>query len=245
MSDQHELESKLAALQLQHQALSLRLEQNSKHMMSLAQRIWELREQEQKKLATELHDGVGQVLTALVNKLRQHSLHDNVHTEELAELASMALRDVRSISRLMRPSILDDLGFDAAVGWLIRQFNLEATHRIQVDTDSTDTLPPQYQTVCFRVLQEAMTNIVKHAGATSIKISLVCQQNSWLLTIEDNGAGFELSKKGHEGVGLSSIHDRVAAYGGRAIVESSAGGGTKISAWLPPVQTNDMSEQPQ
>ena len=114
------LVDQISSLLQQQKVLNLQLQKNNQQMQLLAQRIWDFKEQEQKQLAKELHDGVGQILTALINRLNSDTAKSEAPTEEL-ELARQALQDIRDLSRLMRPPILDDLGLEAAIKWLARQ----------------------------------------------------------------------------------------------------------------------------
>jgi len=231
MTDPH-LVDQISALLQQQKVLNLQLQKNNQQMQMLAQRIWDLKEQEQKQLAKELHDGVGQILTALINRLNSDSTSHKAPTEEL-ELAKQALQDIRDLSRLMRPPILDDLGLEAAIKWLARQMGNDNQIKISVVVGQWQSMSESIQTTFYRICQEALTNIIKHAAASHVFIKLDSKDDGWHLLVSDNGCGFELADDSQKGVGLSSIKDRVSAYSGRAIIETTPDDGCSIKVYIP------------
>ncbi len=234
MTEQQALLAKINQLSLQQKALNLQLQQNTQNMQKLVRRVWHLKEKEQKRLATELHDGVGQVLTALVNQLTLIVQNNPDEAQQNAlQLAETALLDIRELSRLMRPPILDDLGLNAALKWLLRNMSQSGEFEASLDMSPDLSLPNDIQTVIFRVCQEAMSNVVKYAKASQVSIEIVQAQEGLHLEIKDNGVGFVLEDGAQKGVGLSSIKDRVASYSGRAVIESAPKMGCTISVFIP------------
>ncbi|PWK48609.1 sensor histidine kinase [Pleionea mediterranea] len=226
------LVDQISSLLQQQKVLNLQLQKNNQQMQLLAQRIWDFKEQEQKQLAKELHDGVGQILTALINRLNSDTAKSEAPTEEL-ELARQALQDIRDLSRLMRPPILDDLGLEAAIKWLARQMSGVNDIKITVVVGEYHKMPESIQTTFYRICQEALTNTIKHAAASHVFIKLDSKDDGWHLLVSDNGCGFELADDSQKGVGLSSIKDRVSAYSGRAIIETTPDEGCSIKAYIP------------
>lgn len=203
-------------------------------MRSLAKRVWRVQEDERKHIARELHDGVGQLLTALINQLElvgkddrspevRESLRDSLY------LARQALSDTRKISRLMRPRILDDLGLEAALNWLSRIMGEEEQANVSLEIKLDQELDNEMQTLVFRVVQEAVTNAIKHAQAESISIQVASQPNLLMVKVIDDGVGMNISEAlGPEGFGLGAMQDRVTAFGGQLMINSAPGDGCEI-----------------
>jgi two-component system, NarL family, sensor kinase len=218
----------------QQNRLAENLHSGHLQMRNLAKRVWRVQEDERKHIAQELHDGVGQLLMALINQLQQ--LNEQIPEDEFAEvmnLAQQALADTREISRLMRPRILDDLGLVPALQWLIRvmcdKTNVDAQLQQQVSSD----LDGETATLAFRVIQEAMTNAIKHAECTKIHIQLIVTDKLFMVKISDNGKGFVADRLNKEhGFGLSAMEDRVAAFGGQLQVSSELGKGCEIKVLI-------------
>ena len=158
-----------------------------------------MQEAERRLLARELHDELGQALTAVKISLHTARLQpdraslDAVLGDTMG-VVNQALAQVRSMSLQLRPSILDDLGLEAAVRWLLKgpahQAGVAAT--VQIDLP-TERLPRALETTCFRILQESLTNIGRHAGATAVDVRLAAADGALRLTVADNGAGFDVA----------------------------------------------------
>jgi two-component system, NarL family, sensor kinase len=235
MQDKKEqnLHQQLQTLMLQQKQLQLQLTENSLRMQHILRRVWQLNDKAQKRIANDLHDGVGQVLTALVNELAGIEHGGDQHKRALA-LAEMALKDTRQISRLLRPPILDDLGLQAALKWLARQISESRPGlNICLSMAADLTLNEELQIMVFRICQEALTNVVKYAKATDTRIEIAQDREGLKLCITDNGIGFELSEQTQKGVGLCSIQDRAASFGGWALVEAAPQQGCKITITIP------------
>lgn len=144
-------------------------------------------------------------------------------------LARQALSDTREISRLMRPRILDDLGLVPALQWLSRVMGEKNSIKIDLHEQLSVNLDDETQTLVFRVVQEAITNAIKHAQATHIEITVIATDRMLVLKIKDNGVGMtKETSESVEGFGLSAMRDRVAAFGGQLMVESQPGEGCEI-----------------
>ena len=206
-------------------------------------------EAERKRIASDLHDGLGQVLTML--KFRVEESLIRLASDQIEEVNGIlkevviqlrgAVGDVRRISTELRPSMLDDLGLVPTVVWLCRQF--EATHAgIKVTLDekiNEESIPIPVKIPIFRLIQEALNNIAKHAHATNVFIYLRVHHNGFLVEIVDNGVGFDSERLTNGascllGVGINSMRDRVEGSHGTFRIRSYAGTGTAISAvWGP------------
>jgi signal transduction histidine kinase len=157
----------------------------------------------------------------------------------LRDLADRSLQDVRGLSRLLRPQMLDDLGLVPTLRWLFREF--EKSANIEVDfADNSAGLPidPDVATLTYRIAQEALTNVAKHARAAFVHIRLDVAPTRLIFTIADSGIGFDaraafLSSDGSEGFGLRSMRDRVQLLGGQFTVHSAPGEGTRIEIDVP------------
>jgi PAS domain S-box-containing protein len=204
----------------------------------LIERVMTAQEEERGRIARELHDETGQSLTALLVGLR--TIEESPTMAEVAELArrlrrmvAQALDEVGRLSRGLRPSILDDVGLAAAVTRQVQE--LAQLHGVAVDTaiEGLDAkpLPPLLQTTVYRVLQEALTNVARHADARSVSVRLLRDEAALALRVQDDGTGFELGDS--QRFGLRGMRERVALLGGSLEVESEPGAGTTITAHFP------------
>jgi len=238
MTKNDEISKMLDALSLKQNQIAENLASGNTQMRSLAKRVWRVQEDERKHIARELHDGVGQLLTALINQIELtakeeasdetlKSLHDSL------DLARQALSDTRKISRLMRPRILDDLGLEPALKWLTRVMREEEKADITLQTQLSHELDGETQTLVFRVVQESITNAIKHAEAEHIKVQVVSQPSLLMVKVTDDGVGMDTEVAlGPDGFGLSAMQDRVAAFGGQLMIQSKLGEGSEIKMLL-------------
>lgn len=227
----------------ENQHLFSQLLEGERRFRSLAKGVWKVQEDERRRLALELHDGIGQTLTALKHQLQR--LEERVPQElqpafaELAEIATSALNDTRELSRLLRPPVLDDLGLLAALNWLKR--TLQQRTGLQVDLQhegfGDERVAPDIETLVFRVVQEALNNTVKHAQVENAKVSLRLSGNTLQVVIEDQGGGFDVEARmraggSNDSSGLRGMRDRVALFGGKLKVKSGADSGTRLEILL-------------
>ena len=212
----------------------------------LAQRVVRSQEDERARLSRDLHDGISQWLVSI--KLQVESgiakLIANASQPDLArasfDRAAIQLNDVlaevRRISHDLRPALLDDLGLGAALDHLTREFSEHTSITASFETEgSTDGLNDVANTVLFRIAQETLTNIKRHANASHVKLCLAADKTHVTLTISDNGIGFNvasISQHPKRGIGLRNMHERAAAIGGTLELTSSAEG-TQVTATLP------------
>ena len=202
-------------------------------------RVVQAQELERRRLARELHDETGQALTSILLGLKplEDALADHPARAGLAELREhvvSALQDVRRLAVELRPAVLDDFGLVAALERLTESFAEQTGSRVDFHSALGEArLPSDVETALYRVVQEALTNIVKHANARSVSISVARRDASVAATIEDDGAGFDLRSLREDGIGLIGMRERLALIDGRLHVESRPGVGTTIVAEVP------------
>jgi PAS domain S-box-containing protein len=209
-------------------------------LQSLSRRLLEVQEQERRSLARELHDEIGQTLTGLEFILaRSRDLPAEQMAGSVAQMQSL-LRElttrVRDLSLRLRPTMLDDLGLLPTLLWHIQGFSGRTGVQIQFGHSGLDRrFRPEVETAAYRIVQEALTNIARHAGVGTASIRAWLEEQTLFLVIEDNGAGFADRAGGaaSASTGLSGMQERAALLGGRLNVESRPGAGTRITAELP------------
>jgi signal transduction histidine kinase len=203
-------------------------------------RVVEAQEVERARLARELHDETGQALTSILLGLK--TLEERVDSEEggaavaeLRDLVVKTLQDVRRLAVELRPAALDDFGLVPALERL--RDTVSEQSGVSVDLRSQlgkERLPAETETALYRIVQEALTNILKHASATRVTVRLSRDERSVSLVVQDDGRGFDPESVRQGGLGLIGMRERVALLGGRLTVESSEGAGTMLRAEVPP-----------
>jgi two-component system sensor histidine kinase UhpB len=220
------------------------LRQNREQMQALSRRLIDIEERERSQLARELHDEIGQALTAV--KLNLHAVtrltDDRAIGEQISdsiEIVDGTVREVRNMALDLRPSLLDDLGLEAALEWYTDQQSKRAGLRATFVTDDLAVRPPSdIETACFRVTQEALTNVVRHARAQEVAVELRFDGEALDLQVRDDGIGFDV-RSGHDWspdsahLGLAGMRERVALVQGEFTVESTVGVGTSVRARFP------------
>jgi PAS domain S-box-containing protein len=194
-----------------------------------------VQEEERSRIARDLHDHVGQLLTGLNLGLSAAiEKPDDKKLTDLKALATTILEDVRRISRDLRPALLDELGLESSVKRFARELTSQSGLKVDILMRVPDKLERDTSTVIYRVTQEALTNVVRHAKATHASVVVTLSGDTIQLIIEDNGVGFDPNSVAtSEHIGLSSMRERVELVGGTFAVESLPGNGTTISAKLP------------
>jgi signal transduction histidine kinase len=202
-------------------------------------RVVDAEELERARLARELHDETGQALTSILLGLKH--LEDAVETEDaraaasaLRDLVVSTLQDVRRLAVELRPSALDDFGLVPAVERLAATVAEHSELSIDVEARLGEhRLPAEAETALYRIVQEALTNVVKHASAARVSITLVRKEGSAVVVVEDDGRGFEPGSTRAGALGVVGMRERVELVGGRLTVESSPGAGTTLVAEVP------------
>jgi signal transduction histidine kinase len=202
-------------------------------------RVVQAQELERQRLARELHDETGQALTSILLGLKplEEALADHPARATLAELRDQvvsALQDVRRLAVELRPAVLDDYGLVPALERLTDAFAEQSDVRIDFHSALGERrLPSEVETTLYRVVQESLTNIVKHANAHNVSVSVARREFTVAAVIEDDGSGFDQRAVHEEGVGLLGMRERLSFVDGRLEIESRPGAGTTIVAEVP------------
>ncbi len=233
----------LGRLQRENERLFVELASSERRLRRLATAVWRVQEEERRRLARELHDGVGQVLTALKHRLEwlADAAREEAARRELRDalaIAAEALRATREMSRLLRPAVLDDLGLEAALRALARSLEAPGGLRIELELQRLEgRLPEDLETLLYRVAQEALTNVLRHSGADCARLRLELEPERLRLSVEDEGRGFDpqaaLAAGATPGIGLRGIRDRAALFGGSLAIAPGRSGGTRLTVTLP------------
>ena len=219
-----------------------RLEQQASALTRLQFQFLETQENTARRFSHELHDELGQALTAVkanLSALRTQNQPSRV--DDCMHLVDQAINDVREMSQLLRPTMLDDFGLDAALRSLTESFSQRTGIAMNYQsTLANQRLPDQAETNLFRIAQEALTNVARHAQASEVHVDLARQNGTVSLSIRDNGKGMETARrKGHKqslnsgGLGIAGMETRAQACGGHFSVESALGAGTKVEVTCP------------
>jgi signal transduction histidine kinase len=209
-----------------------------RELKQLSKRLVDAQEEERQSFSRELHDQIGQSLTALIMDLQ--SLSDSPQPSvalpgslrKIKLLAEECVKDVRNMALLLRPSMLDDIGLIAALEWQGRKVSKRTGVRVDVVADHfADNLPEGHRTCVYRVVQEALHNCVKHANARHVRIIVKEGGNHLTLTIEDDGIGFDPTRQ--RGMGILGMRERVTRLDGSLFVDSSPDRGTCVCVELP------------
>jgi PAS domain S-box-containing protein len=217
------------------------LREMNRQLRSLSASLQDVREQERTRIAMELHDDLGQQLTGLKlelswlgGRLKEGRQATSDEVGAMRRLLDAAIASVRRIATELRPLILDDLGFGEAVAWQTAEFAKRSGLDITLDLQAQALVKEDVlATALFRIVQESLTNVVRHSGATSVKVCLTCEHGDLVLTVHDNGAGMAPGARPGSGIGLVSMRERATALGGQLRIESVPGAGTTIEVTLP------------
>jgi signal transduction histidine kinase len=237
---------RISRLEKRAEQQRLSTEQAEKELRRLSQKLVHAQEEESRRLSRELHDEVGQMLTALrvelgnLETLRSGPDEEfDTHLSDAKILASSTLNSVRNLAAGLRPSVLDDFGLGPALQWQAREFSRRTGVPVEVVfEESPMKLPDAHSTCVYRVVQEALTNCARHAAASEIRIALHVEPNRLDLTIQDDGKGMpSLPSNGYQpassGLGLISMEERVGELAGTLEIHSQPGKGTLIKVSIP------------
>jgi PAS domain S-box-containing protein len=228
------------------------LRASSEQLRNLAARLVSVREEEQARISREVHDELGQALTAvkmdlawLAGRLPRTNSQMLERIRSTRQLAARTIQSVRRISTELRPAVLD-LGLAAAVEWQVQEFQARTGIQCKLRLLTQEVFAPDVSTALFRILQETLTNVARHAKATRVEVVKQKQRDRLVLRIRDNGRGFDpedpsLSKS----LGLLGMRERAAILGGRVDIASAPGKGTTVTAWIPllsPEETGTIQE---
>jgi PAS domain S-box-containing protein len=217
------------------------LQRSVDQMRALAARVQDAREEERKRVAREIHDELGQALTSI--KIDLSSLIHEFppeprqvkRIESISTMVDQTIKSVRRISTELRPGILDDLGLIAAVEWAAEEFVARTGTKCRLDLPENDrAIDPDRATAIFRILQETLTNVVRHAKATCVDVRLLQESGGMILEVRDNGMGAtEQQLSAAESLGIRGMRERALLLGGELSVQSVPGQGTSIRVSIP------------
>lgn len=225
------------------------LQVSESRLRQLSEQVMSAQEKERQRVAGELHDGIGQTLSAIkfsvetgINRIYEQPTEESFRLlERVVPKIQDAIEEVRRISMALRPSLLDDIGILATLTWFCRESSFvykDISIQLQLDIKE-EYIPGHLRVVIFRIVQEAINNTVKHSGAELVRITLKHTDQIIALNIEDNGVGFDPKrvcangKRPLGGLGLTSMRERAEYSGGQYFMDSSKGKGTKISVTWP------------
>ncbi len=213
----------------------------------LNHRLEEIREEENGLIAIELHDRLGQSLTALkidANWLKEKIVSDSevsAKMQGIIELINSLIKDVQRISSELHPAILDDIGLAAVIKWYCQEFEKRTGIKCLLNLDDMQLSNKKKNLALYRILQEALTNVIRHANAKKVNINLFKEENSIILEVIDDGLGFEHKKiDSHKSIGFIGMQERIKKYNGKIDIFSKLNKGTKICISVP---FNNISEE--
>jgi len=218
------------------------LARDAQEMQQLSRQILQAQEEERHRLARELHDEAAQSLTSLLVYIRLLERAKNPeeaqrHVQELRRLTAAALEDVRRVAVDLRPTILDDLGLSAALEWRVDELNKQSgLHAVFTAEGMEQRLARTTELVLYRVGQEALSNVHRHAAASKVTVSLRRDGDCCILHVAYNGVGFDpaaIERADGHGLGLLGMRERVAIVGGELEIISRPGAGAIITARVP------------
>lgn len=251
---------RLKRLSRENRRLFHQLMEGERRLRRLAKAVWRVQEDERRRLAGELHDGLGQELTALgiqIERLAGRARDTDPalasELEQVAQSAHHALDEARRLSHVLRPRVLDDLGLVPALRWLVRMLEERTGFAVELEVPSPEAgrldsgrLDTDLESLVFRVTQEALTNALKHSGARRAEVRLEMAVPGHLrLRVRDSGRGFDVAAVLEDGTptadskhetatgGLRGMRDRAEIFGGRLEVTSRPGAGTSVELDVP------------
>jgi signal transduction histidine kinase len=226
-----------------------KLQESLLEIRQLTEYIQNIREEERAHIAREIHDELGQQLTVLkmdVSWLNKRvDSDDEMIKQKLYSLTNMldgTVKTVRRISSELRPSLLDDLGLIAAMDWHLREFGARSGIETEfVEPEFEVFISPGIRTGLYRIFQESLTNVARHASAKKVKVSLQHNGSHFVLSIEDNGIGFDKQRQKDKTLGILGMKERTAMMGGTYEIISMPGRGTVVVVSVPIQNINELS----
>jgi signal transduction histidine kinase len=229
---------RISTLEIRSERQRAATEQAEEDMRLLSTELMRAQEEERRTISRELHDEVGQTLTGLrmelgtLERLRSDPEEFSVHLREAKSLAEQTLRAIRDLAVGLRPSVLD-LGLVPALQWQARHFSKQSGIRVLLETSGRlDNIPEEHRTCLYRLVQESLTNCMRHSAAKSVNIDLQETERVLELQVKDDGVGFDPARARH-GLGLLGIQERVRELGGQLSIDSAPGRGASLRVKLP------------
>jgi signal transduction histidine kinase len=230
------------ALRRAHDALETLVEQRTAALRRLSVRLLRVQDEERRRLARELHDSLGQDLTAAkisLDMLAQECNTVSAHLRDAQTLVDRSISDTRTLSHLLHPPLLDEAGFISAAKWYVEGFGKRSGIITKLELPQpVHRLPRRAETALFRIMQEALTNVHRHSGSRAVDVSVRSDDTKIVLTVKDFGMGVPREvldrfwKTGNVGVGLAGIRERLKELGGSLEIESNLDG-TLLRATIP------------
>ncbi len=223
--------------------------EQSEELSRVSWQLLDNKEMMARRLSHEIHDELGQVLTALKTNFTRHansSCVDPAWMQDCSELLRDSIRSAHEISQLLRPTILDDFGLDSALNWLCERFG-DRSGGIEVEyTSSIKTrLPQETETHLFRIAQEALTNVARHSAASMVQVNMAEDSGCVHLSIRDNGKGLPPREQLRTGsLGLTGMRARARSAKGELTIHSGPGEGVRIEVWVPLETRKDEEKDP-
>ena len=229
-----EREAAEEALRRAHDALESLVEQRTAALRRLSVKLLRVQDEERRRIARELHDSLGQDLTAAkisLDMLAQECSMESAHLRDAQALVDRSISDTRTLSHLLHPPLLDEAGFISAAKWYVEGFGRRSGIETHLELpEHLRRLPRRTEIALFRILQEALTNVHRHSGSRAVDVRVTADQTHVLLMVRDFGMGVpgevldRFWKTGNAGVGLAGIRERLKELGGFLEIESNAKG---------------------
>jgi signal transduction histidine kinase len=213
-----------------------RLEWQTAELSRVSFHMLEDQEATARRFSHELHDELGQQLTAIKTNLNALEAGGQVNHARLADnlqLVDEAIGNVRQMSQLLRPIILDDFGLEAGLRWLAEGFSTRTGIEVRVDSNHPGRLPDETETHLFRIAQEALTNVARHSGAKRVQMKLDKTNGHLCLSMQDDGRGLDTALANNRGMGMIGMRARARSAGGDVEVRAAHGGGVLIEVRVP------------
>ena len=231
---------------VEHSQLESVILQRTAELQNLSLRLLKVQDEERRKLSRDLHDTTGQTLAALkiaVSFLQENCRHDSSQmclASDVIQLADQAIQEIRTMSYLLHPPLLDEVGFACAAEWYIEGFAKRSGVNVNLDIAADlERLPTSMETALFRVLQESLTNVHRHSGAAQVSVTFRNQLEKIILEVRDDGCGIRAERlvqlrdtNEGTGVGLTGMRERMQELNGKLEIESD-GHGTTMRAIVP------------
>ena len=240
------------ALQRAHDALESLVEQRTVALRRLSVKLLRVQDDERRRIARELHDSLGQDLTAAkisLDMLAQDSPSHSMHLRDARQLVNRSIADTRTLSHLLHPPLLDEAGFVSAAKWYVEGFGTRSGIATKLHLpEHVHRLPRRTETALFRILQEALTNVHRHSGSRAVEVAVAADDTRVVLTVKDYGMGVPREvldrfwKTGNVGVGLAGIRERLKELGGSLEIESNLDG-TLLRATIPACATDVLEAE--
>ncbi len=224
-----------------------KMERQTGELSRVSWHLLENQETTARRFSHELHDELGQSLTAIKANIAAMETQNGASSARVADclaLVNEAIRNVREMSQLLHPTILDDFGLDAAIRWQAERFTQRTGIEVDYKCAFPGRLPDEIETHLYRICQEALTNVARHSGAKRVRIDLSEKSGRLRLTIADDGKGLPPGAPEDQGMGLTGMRARARSAGGELVFRSAPGQGVSIEVEVPALGAEHRQEDP-